>query len=124
MPVSASSPDSNGSPASVDQSRTTSHASSASPGQEPGAEQPQANGRRVAEPPDGGERAPTRGRGARAASTAPSSRPAKRRDQVDDDGEETDEDKFPWHFQFHDDEPEELQAKSRLLSRAFRSSVG
>ena len=55
---------------------------------------------------------------------APSSRPAKRRDLVEEETEEPEEDKFPWHHQFQNDEPEELQAKSRLLSRAFRSSVG
>jgi hypothetical protein len=63
---------------------------------------------------------------------APASRPAKRRDAESDidespeepDAAETDDDKFPWHHHFEDDEPAELQAKSRLLSRAFRSSVG
>jgi len=71
---------------------------------------------------------------------APASRPARRREVVDDDelaveiGADTDaergtpvddeDDKFPWHYQFDDDEPQELQAKSPLLSRAFRSSVG
>ena len=40
------------------------------------------------------------------------------------DPAEVNDDKFPWHFQFDDDEPEELQAKTPLLSRAFRSSVG
>lgn len=53
---------------------------------------------------------------------APSSRPARRRavsEQVEDQ-----EDKFPWHFHFKDDEPQELQAKSPLLARAFRYSVG
>jgi hypothetical protein len=53
---------------------------------------------------------------------APSTRPSKRRDALEE--EEPEEDRFPWHFQFQNDEPEELQAKSRLLSRAFRSSVG
>lgn len=52
----------------------------------------------------------------------PSSRPKRRREVADETSSE--EDKFPWHYQFDDDEPEELQAKSRLLSRAFRSSVG
>ncbi|MFV0525268.1 MAG: hypothetical protein ACK5RL_12315 [Acidimicrobiales bacterium] len=37
----------------------------------------------------------------------------------------TDDDKFPWHHHFDDeDEPAQLKAKSPLLSRAFRSSVG
>lgn len=53
---------------------------------------------------------------------APASRPAKRREHAENP-EDTD-DKFPWHFQFKDDEPAELQAKSPLLSRAFRYSVG
>ena len=51
------------------------------------------------------------------------SRPTKRREVYD--AEEAEDDKFPWHYQFEEDEePEELQAKSPLLSRAFRSSVG
>ena len=53
----------------------------------------------------------------------PASRPTKRREVFDADTAQ--DDKFPWHYQFdEDDEPEELQAKSPLLSRAFRSSVG
>jgi len=60
--------------------------------------------------------------GGRRPSDAPSSRPSKRR-EVDEEPEEQ-QDRFPWHFQFKDDEPEELQAKSPLLSRAFRYSVG
>ncbi|MEM7324361.1 MAG: DUF3499 family protein [Actinomycetota bacterium] len=52
----------------------------------------------------------------------PSSRPTRRRDLADDEVPE--EDKFPWHFQFDDDEPEELQASSPLLSRAFRATIG
>lgn len=52
----------------------------------------------------------------------PSSRPNRRRD-VSEEGEEV-EDRFPWHFQFDDDEPEELQASSPLLSRAFRATIG
>lgn len=52
----------------------------------------------------------------------PSSRPNRRRDVAEEVPEE--EDKFPWHFQFDDDEPEELHASSPLLSRAFRSSIG
>ncbi len=51
----------------------------------------------------------------------PESRPARRRDvEVEDDSG----DKFPWHHQFDDDEPEELQATSPLLSRAFRATTG
>ena len=53
---------------------------------------------------------------------APASRPSRRREVADPLAAE--DDKFPWHHQFNDDEPEELQAKSPLLSRAFRSSVG
>lgn len=53
---------------------------------------------------------------------APASRPSKRREVAE--GVEPEDDKFPWHHQFEDDEPEELQAKTPLLSRAFRSSVG
>lgn len=52
----------------------------------------------------------------------PSSRPDRRRAVSEDDADE--EDKFPWHFQFDDDEPEELQASSPLLSRAFRATIG
>lgn len=52
----------------------------------------------------------------------PPSRPSRRREVVDED--DVEDDKFPWHHQFDDDEPQELQAKSPLLSRAFRSSVG
>ena len=52
----------------------------------------------------------------------PSSRPNRRREMAEE-GEET-EDRFPWHFQFDDDEPEELQASSPLLSRAFRATIG
>ena len=53
---------------------------------------------------------------------APASRPSKRREVVEEG--ENDDDKFPWHFSFNHDEPQELQAKSPLLARAFRSSVG
>lgn len=53
---------------------------------------------------------------------APASRPNRRREVAD--GSAPEDDKFPWHYQFDDDEPEELLAKSPLLSRAFRSSVG
>jgi hypothetical protein len=57
---------------------------------------------------------------------APASRPSKRREAAEDlvEEPEAEDDKFPWHFQFQDDEPEELHAKSPLLARAFRSSVG
>ena len=53
---------------------------------------------------------------------APASRPTRRRDVAEEVEEE--EDRFPWHFQYSDDEPEEMQASSPLLSRAFRSSTG
>lgn len=53
---------------------------------------------------------------------APDSRPTRRRDVPDDDAEP--EERFPWHHQYQDDEPEEMQASSPLLSRAFRSSTG
>lgn len=55
-------------------------------------------------------------------SKGPSSRPNRRR-EVSEESEEV-EDRFPWHFQFDDDEPEELQASSPLLSRAFRATIG
>ncbi len=55
---------------------------------------------------------------------APQSRPAKRREQAEP-AVATNENEFPWHHQFdEEDQPENLQAKSRLLSRAFRTSVG
>ena len=53
---------------------------------------------------------------------APASRPTRRRDVAEEDEEA--EDRFPWHFQYEDDEPREMQASSPLLSRAFRSSTG
>ncbi|MEM9133138.1 MAG: hypothetical protein AAF962_01245 [Actinomycetota bacterium] len=62
-----------------------------------------------------------------AASDGPESRPSKRRAGPEDDElDEEDEESFSWTFKFDDTEeqPEELQAKSPLLSRAFRSSVG
>ena len=49
----------------------------------------------------------------------PTKRPARRRDDPEDS-----EESFPWHHQFDDDEPEELQATSPLLSRAFRATTG
>jgi hypothetical protein len=55
-------------------------------------------------------------------SKGPSSRPNRRREVAEDVPEE--EDRFPWHFHFDDDEPEELQASSPLLSRAFRATIG
>ncbi len=55
-------------------------------------------------------------------SKGPASRPNRRRDVAEETEEE--EDRFPWHFQFDDDEPEELQASSPLLSRAFRATIG
>lgn len=57
---------------------------------------------------------------------APASRPTKRREVVDE-VPEVDEERFPFHFSFKEadtDEPQELKAKSPLLARAFRSSVG
>ncbi|MEM8924751.1 MAG: hypothetical protein AAGD35_14705 [Actinomycetota bacterium] len=76
------------------------------------------------------ERAAARARRRAAAeNSGPASRPSKRR-EVDPEpeagAEAEEEEKFSWTFKFDDDEeqPEELQAKSPLLSRAFRSSVG
>ncbi len=57
-----------------------------------------------------------------AESEGPSSRPNRRREVAEEGTEE--EDRFPWHFQFDDDEPKELQASSPLLSRAFRATIG
>lgn len=59
---------------------------------------------------------------AEAEGEGPSSRPNRRREMSEEEVPE--EDKFPWHFQFDDDEPEELQASSPLLSRAFRATIG
>ncbi|MEM9562935.1 MAG: DUF3499 family protein [Actinomycetota bacterium] len=53
---------------------------------------------------------------------APESRPTRRRDVPEESAEP--EERFPWHHQYQDDEPEEMQASSPLLSRAFRSSTG
>ena len=65
-------------------------------------------------------RAARRGKG----QDGPDSRPSRRR-ELDDDEAESGEDRFPWHFQFdEDDEPEELQASTPLLSRAFRATTG
>lgn len=67
----------------------------------------------------------TPGGSARKPAKGPSSRPTKRRDVMTEEAEETGE-RFPWHFSFaaNNDEPQELQAKTPLLARAFRSSVG
>lgn len=57
---------------------------------------------------------------------APASRPTKRREVVEE-APEVDEERFPFHFSFKEadtDEPQELKAKTPLLARAFRSSVG
>ncbi|MEL7155928.1 MAG: hypothetical protein AAFN30_04940 [Actinomycetota bacterium] len=62
-----------------------------------------------------------------APSDGPDTRPSKRREVGDDEeAEAVEEEKFSWSFKFDEDDeqPEELQAKSPLLSRAFRSSVG
>lgn len=55
----------------------------------------------------------------------PASRPNRRRQVAAsaENGEEA-EDGFPWHHQYDDEEPEELQASSPLLSRAFRATTG
>ena len=53
----------------------------------------------------------------------PSSRPTRRRTTAEPSGRG--EDGFPWTFQLDDeDEPEELQASTPLLSRAFRATTG
>lgn len=57
---------------------------------------------------------------------APASRPTKRREVVEETPE-PEEERFPFHFSFKDadtEEPQELKAKTPLLARAFRSSVG
>ncbi len=57
---------------------------------------------------------------------APASRPTKRREVVDE-APEPEEDRFPFHFSFKEadtEEPQGLKAKTPLLARAFRSSVG
>jgi hypothetical protein len=59
----------------------------------------------------------------RRSEAGPESRPTRRRD-VPDEVAVAEEDRFPWHYQYQDDEPEEMQASSPLLSRAFRSSTG
>lgn len=69
----------------------------------------------VAHPPRSGR--------ATQADAAPDSRPTRRRD-VPEEVSAAEEDRFPWHHQYQDDEPEEMQASSPLLSRAFRSSTG
>lgn len=65
------------------------------------------------------ERATRRGGG----DSGPNSRPSRRR--AAEKPATTDEDGFPWTFHLdEDDEPEELQASTPLLSRAFRASTG
>lgn len=57
---------------------------------------------------------------------APASRPSKRREVVEETPE-PEEERFPFHFSFKEaaaEEPQELKAKTPLLARAFRSSVG
>ena len=57
---------------------------------------------------------------------APASRPSKRREVVEE-APEPEEERFPFHFSFKEadtEEPQELKAKTPLLARAFRSSVG
>lgn len=57
---------------------------------------------------------------------APASRPSKRR-EVAEEAPEPEEERFPFHFSFKEadtEEPQELKAKTPLLARAFRSSVG
>jgi len=57
---------------------------------------------------------------------APASRPTKRREVVEE-APESEEERFPFHFSFKEadtEEPQELKAKTPLLARAFRSSVG
>ncbi len=76
--------------------------------------------------PSSGEAASSESRPSRSASAkadeGPESRPTRRRDVPEDVDEP--EERFPWHHQYQDDEPEEMQASSPLLSRAFRSSTG
>jgi hypothetical protein len=52
----------------------------------------------------------------------PASRPSRRREAAEE--VDVEQDRFPWHHQYQDDEPEEMQASTPLLSRAFRSSTG
>ncbi len=60
--------------------------------------------------------------GRRSADSVPDTRPSRRREVAE---EQPEEDRFPWHFNFDDDdEPAELQASTPLLSRAFRSTTG
>ncbi|MEZ5411248.1 MAG: hypothetical protein R2761_24680 [Acidimicrobiales bacterium] len=57
---------------------------------------------------------------------APASRPSKRREVVEE-APEPEEERFPFHFSFKEadtEEPQGLKAKTPLLARAFRSSVG
>lgn len=75
---------------------------------------------------DDGARGKRRRRDLSAPSDGPETRPTKRREVVEDEEPEVEEEKFSWSFKLEDgaEQPEELQAKSPLLSRAFRSSVG
>ncbi len=71
--------------------------------------------------PEVADRPPKRSRDTET-EAGPASRPARRREaeEVEEDADST-QDVFPWHYEFNeDDEPEELHAKSPLLSRAFR----
>ncbi len=55
--------------------------------------------------------------------SGPNSRPSRRRDS--EERPSKGEDGFPWTFQLdEDEEPEELQASTPLLSRAFRATTG
>ncbi len=66
-------------------------------------------------------RRPSAGKGQ--AGRGPDSRPSRRR-RVEEPAAKG-EDGFPWTFHLDDeDEPEELQASTPLLSRAFRASTG
>ncbi|MEL6983617.1 MAG: hypothetical protein AAFO29_14415 [Actinomycetota bacterium] len=71
---------------------------------------------------NGASAAPASSKRSKAGDDAPESRPTRRRDIPEDVDEP--EERFPWHHQYQDDEPEEMQASSPLLSRAFRSSTG
>ena len=59
----------------------------------------------------------------RGADGGPDSRPSRRRETPA--AATSGEDGFPWTFQLNEDEePEELQASTPLLSRAFRATTG
>ncbi|MCP4223257.1 MAG: hypothetical protein GY773_07960, partial [Actinomycetia bacterium] len=97
-----------------------------------GEDEPAASAQAEPEAEDQPNQSRGRGRGSRTTSSArgkaPASRPSKRREAAEEEAIEEEvideDDKFPWHHQFDDDGPQELKAKSPLLSRAFRSSVG